>query len=87
MLCKIFHKFFPCLFVELKYKKCCNLLSYNYFLFIIDRKYLEIITFSKRDGLKINGSSIGLGKNDTVAICSYCSKDVSVANMEEAGLT
>ena len=27
------------------------------------------------------------GKNDTVAICNYCSKDVSVANMEEAPLT
>ena len=24
------------------------------------------------------------GKNDIVAICNYCSKDVSVANMEEA---
>ena len=34
----------------------------------------------------MNGSSIGLGKNDTV-ICSYCSTGVSVANMEEAGLT
>ena len=29
----------------------------------------------------------GLGKNETVAICNYCSKDVSVANMEEADLT
>ena len=28
----------------------------------------------------------GLGKNETVAICNYCSKDVSVANMEEADL-
>ena len=26
-------------------------------------------------------------KNDTVAICNYCSKDVSVANMKEAALT
>ena len=26
-------------------------------------------------------------KNDSVAICSYCSKDVSVANMEEAAAT
>ena len=26
-------------------------------------------------------------KNDTVAICNNCSKDVSVANMEEAALT
>ena len=25
-------------------------------------------------------------KNDIVAICDYCSKDVSVANMEEAAL-
>ena len=32
----------------------------------------------------MNGSSTGLGKIDTVAICS---KDVSVANMEEAALT
>ena len=35
----------------------------------------------------MNGSSIGLGKNYTVAICNYCSKDVSVAIMEEATLT
>ena len=35
----------------------------------------------------MNGSSIGLGKkNDTVAICSYCCKDVSVPSMEEAAL-
>ena len=27
------------------------------------------------------------GKNDTVAICNYCSKDVSVTNMEEVALT
>ena len=26
-------------------------------------------------------------KMDTAAICNYCSKDVSVANMEEAALT
>ena len=26
-------------------------------------------------------------KNDTVVICNYCSKDVIVANMEEAALT
>ena len=26
-------------------------------------------------------------KNDTVAICNYCSKDVSVANMEKVALT
>ena len=32
----------------------------------------------------MNGSSIGLGKNDTVAICNNCSKDVNVVNMEEA---
>ena len=25
-------------------------------------------------------------KNDTVAICNYCSKDASVANMEEVAL-
>ena len=42
---------------------------------------------SSRDGLKMNGSSIGLGKSDTVLICNYCSKDVSVANMEEVVLT
>ena len=46
-----------------------------------------MIDFSKRDGLKINGSSIGSGKNDTVAIRNYCSKDLSVASMEEAALT
>ena len=34
----------------------------------------------------MNGLSIGLAKNDTVGICNYCSKDVSVANMEEAAL-
>ena len=34
----------------------------------------------------MNGSSIGLGKNDTVAICNYCSKDVSVANIEKVAL-
>ena len=73
------------LFLELKYN---NLLSYNYFLFTFDRKCLKIIiAFSKRDGLKMDGSSIGLGKNDTVAICNYCSKDVSVANMEEVAFT
>ena len=47
---------------ELKYKKCCNLLSHNYFLFTFDRKYLKIFVFSKWDGLKMNGASIGLGK-------------------------
>ena len=26
-------------------------------------------------------------KNDTVAKCNYCSKDVSLADMEEAALT
>ena len=45
------------------------------------------VAFSKRDGLKMNGPSIGLRKNDIVAICSYISKDVSVDNMEEAVLT
>ena len=46
------------------------------------------IVFSKPVGLKINGSSIGFrGENDTVAICNYFSKDVIVANMEEAALT
>ena len=35
----------------------------------------------------MNGSSTGLGKSDTVAICNYYSKNVSVANMEEAALT
>ena len=76
------------MFLELKFKKCCNLLSHDYFLFTFDRKCLKIITaFSKRAGLKMNDSSIGLGKNDTVAMCSYCSKDVSIANMEEAAFT
>ena len=35
----------------------------------------------------MNGSSIGIGKNDTVVICNYCCKDVSVFIMEEAALT
>ena len=35
----------------------------------------------------MNGSSTGLGKSDTVAICNYYFKNVSVANMEEAALT
>ena len=34
----------------------------------------------------MNGSSIELGKKMTLAICNYCSKDVSVASMEEAAL-
>ena len=50
------------LFLELKFKKCCNLLSPNYFLFTFDRKCLKVIAFSKRDGLNMHGSSIGLGK-------------------------
>ena len=50
------------LFLELKYSKCWNLLSHNYFHFAFDRKYLKIIAFSKQDGLKMNGSSIRLGK-------------------------
>ena len=44
------------------------------------------MVFCKLDDLKMNGSSIGLGKNDTVAICNYCSKDVSVANIEKVAL-
>ena len=66
------------LFLELKYKKYCNLLSHDYVLCTFDRKYLKIIAFSKRDGLKMNSSCIVLGKNDTVATCNYSSKDVSV---------
>ena len=50
------------LFLELKYSKCWNLLSHNYFHFAFDRKYLKIMVFSKQDGLKMNGSSIRLGK-------------------------
>ena len=50
------------LFLELKYKKYCNFLSCNYFLFTFDRKCLKIIVFSSRDGLKMNRSSIELGK-------------------------
>ena len=42
---------------------------------------------SKGDGLEMNSSSIGLGKNDTVSICSYHSKDNSVTYTEEAALT
>ena len=58
---------FSCLFMflELKYKKCCNILSHNYCLFTFDRKCLKIIAFSKRFGLKMNGSSIGLGNKMT----------------------
>ena len=50
---------FTCFFLIYLYK-CCNLLSHN--LFTSDRKCLKIIVFSKLDGLKINGSSIELGK-------------------------
>ena len=50
------------LFLELKYSKCWNLLSHNYFHFAFYRKYLKIMAFSKKDGLKMNGSSIRLGK-------------------------
>ena len=35
----------------------------------------------------MSNSSIRLGKNTIVAIYNYCSKDVSVANMEEVALT
>ena len=45
-----------------------------------------MIAFSKQNVLSMNGLSIGLGKNDTVAICNYCSKEVSVTSMEEAAL-
>ena len=62
--------------------KCCNLLSRNYCLFTFDKKFLKIIVISNRDDSKMNGSGIGLGKNGTVATCNYCSKDVSVINME-----
>ena len=48
--------------IKLKQTKCCNLLSHDYFYFTFDRKCLKIIVFSKRDDLKMNGSSIGLGK-------------------------
>ena len=41
------------------------------------------MAFSKQDAL---GSTIRFMKNITVAICNYCPKDVSVANMEEAAL-
>ena len=66
-----------------------QLLSHNYFLFASDRKCLKIIAFSKLDALKMNGSSIGLGKKwpSGNTVCSYCSKDVSVANMKEGALT
>ena len=67
--------------------QCCNLYSHSYLLFKYDRKCLKIIAFSRRDGLKMNGSGIGLGKkDDTVAISNYCSKDTSVANMRGAAL-
>ena len=65
-----------------------RVLSHDYYLFTFDKKCIKIIiAFSKRDGLKMNGSSTGLGKNDTVAICNYCSKDVNVTNKEKAALT
>ena len=65
-----------------------RVLSHDYYLFTFDKKCIKIIiAFSKRDGLKMNGSSIGLGKNDTVAICNYCSKDLNVTNKEKAALT
>ena len=65
-----------------------RVLSHHYYLFTFDKKCIKIIiAFSKRDGLKMNGSSIGLGKNDTVAICNYCSKDLNVTNKEKAALT
>ena len=60
--------------------------TFSYY-FTFERKYLKIIAFSKRDGLKMNGSSIGLGKKKKNAKCSYCSKNISVTNMEEAALT
>ena len=66
----------------------CRVLSHDYHLFTFDKKCIKIIiAFSKRDDLKMNGSSTGLGKNDTVAICNYCSKDVNVTNKEKAALT
>ena len=49
------------LFLELKYKKYCHLLSYNYFIFTFNRKCPKIIVFSRRDGFKMNFWSIGLG--------------------------
>ena len=58
--------------------------TFSYY-FTFERKYLKIIASSKRDGLKMNGSSIGLGKKN--AKCSYCSKYVNVTDMEEAALT
>ena len=39
------------------------------------RKYLNILLFSWRDGVKMNASDIGLGKKMTLAICDYCSKE------------
>ena len=53
------------LFLELKYKKYCNLLSHNYFLFTFDIECLKIIAFSKRDGWKMDGANIELGKKMT----------------------
>ena len=35
----------------------------------------------------MNSSGFGLGKKMKLAICNYCSKDVSIANLEEAALT
>ena len=53
-------------------------------LFTFERKCLKIIAFFKRYGFKMNGSSIGLGNNVTVATCNYSSK---IVNTEEAALT
>ena len=61
--------------------------SHGYFVFTLNIKCLKIVAFSKRDDLKMNGSNIGLGKNDIFAICNYYSEDFSVANMEEVALT
>ena len=49
--------------------------TFSYY-FTFERKYLKIIAFSKRDGLKMNGSSIGLEKkkkmqNAVIALKCY----------------
>ena len=40
--------------------------SFHDFLFRFETKFLKIIVFSKLDGLKMNGSTIGLGKKMTL---------------------
>ena len=66
------------LFLELKYIKYWNLLSHNFFLFTFDRKCLKIIAFSKQDGSKMNGLSIGLEEKMTLLQYAIIALEMSV---------